>query len=49
MKSDREWNSKHTNVFVKSWTKDSKSPKPEKISFLWLPDERIKEQQDKKC
>lgn len=48
-KSDREWNGKHTDVFVKSWIKDSKRPKSEKISFLWLPDERRKEQPDKKC
>ena len=38
----REWNSKHINVFVKPWTKDSKNPKFEIISFLWLPNERKK-------
>lgn len=49
MKLAGEGNSKHTNEFVNSWTKDSKRPKFAKMSFLWLPDERRKEKQGKKC
>lgn len=43
MKLDREQNNNHANVFVNSQNKDSKIPKLEKISFLWLQDEQRKE------